>query len=143
MKNKAMKSVVAVAVVVGLFMLGACGGGGSEGEGGGSTTATTGGKYAGTYSGTWVATAGGTDTGTFTMTVDSNGVISGSERNNADGTTATGSGTVDATGKTQALFGTTSNGSNFSGTVDANGQVSGTWSQPSTGSSGTFIGQRQ
>jgi hypothetical protein len=100
---------------------------------------TTAASFAGSYTGTY----GGAETGTFNVTINSAGVVTGSNFSQTYNQTFSVSGQVAANGSV-ALTATGSAGSaRFSGAINAAGVVSGTWTYaaPLIGT-GTFTGRR-
>jgi hypothetical protein len=95
------------------------------------------GIFAGTYSGTF----SGNDSGTWTVTVDSEGNVTGSGVSTVYGINFDiNVGTVTSSGEVTFVAGTVTIGATFSGTVSSTGEVSGTWVNEFYEYSGTFSG---
>jgi hypothetical protein len=94
------------------------------------------------YAGTYIGTFTGDDWGTWTVTIDSQGNISGSYYSQQFYHTVSISGSVDSYGNLTMATGGTSTGADFVGTVDSLGNVQGTWDNPYDDYSGTFSGSK-
>ena len=93
----------------------------------------------GTYSGTY----SGTDSGSWTITIATNGAISGTGSSNS-GAPLIFTGSIQTSGTVSATTsGGVSSGSTWSGTIDiTSGDVTGTWVLASIGQSGTYTGHK-
>jgi len=94
--------------------------------------------------GTYAGTFAGSDTGTWTITIATNGTISGTG-SSATGASLVFSGSIVTSGSiTASSSGGSSSGSTWSGTINiATGGVSGNWSLSGTGLTGTYTGSKK
>lgn len=92
------------------------------------------------FAGSWDGTYTGDDNGIFSVTISSNGSISGNGYSNnwEEGFSLNGS--VNADGSFNA--GNTSTGASFTGTI-VGSNLTGNWNNPATNESGTFTGSKQ
>ncbi len=126
---------LAVALLVGLALLGFTGCGGSSGGGG-----SGGGAFAGNYTGTF----NGSDQGTVVFTVDGNGIVAGVAHSTMEDADYVVSGDVNEAGELSAgLYGGGVYTGTYVGTIDAGGAVRGTWRSEDGSESGTFAAQKQ
>lgn len=95
-------------------------------------------SFAGKYSGTF----SGGDYGTFSITVNSQGNISGTSYSEKFNDTYHTSGTVDSSGNIDMAAGINDAGTIFTGTIDSSGTVQGTWNNSFYGLSGSFTGKK-
>lgn len=124
MRKGLVKNIVLFSVVLGLFLMGGCGGGGGNSSAGGSASDSGSGDITGTWAGTYTATSsGGTQNVTLTFTmVQSGSTISGTYTNSLGGS-GTLSGSVSGS---QVSFSWRQNGgcqSHGSGTGTVNGNT--------------------
>jgi hypothetical protein len=97
-------------------------------------------NYAGVYSGSYA----GAETGTFSVTIASNGTVSGQGFSNTYSFNFNVAGSIAAGGAISLNATGFAGSSAFSGTVNAQtGQVTGTWNYSGTTTGGTFSGQKQ
>lgn len=92
------------------------------------------GKYTGTFS--------GGDYGTFTLTIDSQGDISGTAYSEKYEDAYSVSGEISSDGEMNMTAGSADTGATFKGSIDSSGTISGTWKNSYYGISGTFSGSK-
>ena len=91
----------------------------------------------------WSGTFEGDDSGTWTMTISSNGTLTGELLStNVPGIAFQGTGTVTANGQINADIMVSTSTSVMTGTINSN-TTSGTWSNASSGISGTWQGKKE
>jgi hypothetical protein len=97
----------------------------------------------GSFEGSYTGTYGGAETGTFNVTVNSAGVVSGSNFSQTYNQTFAVSGVIGANGSVALTASGSAGSARFTGSINAAGVVSGTWVYATglTGS-GVFQGQR-
>lgn len=93
--------------------------------------------FAGTWTASFVGTSGPADNGTCTVTIDTQGVGSGSCRSIPYNQTIAVAGNVQSSGSA-LITGVTNTGATFSGTFARSGAATGTWGNTLVGSSGTW-----
>lgn len=93
----------------------------------------------GTYSGTY----SGTDSGSWTITIATNGTISGSGSSDSGGSFTIGGSIVTSGTLSATSSGGVSTGTSWSGLIDiTNGNISGSWVLASISQSGTYTGHK-
>jgi len=95
---------------------------------------------AGIY-GNFTGTFGGADQGSFAVTVDANGIVSGTGMSRATGQFGI-SGQVDAAGNLSLVTQGTAGGATFNGRINPNGNINGLWRFMNGANGGTFGGRR-
>jgi hypothetical protein len=95
-------------------------------------------EFAGQYTGTF----SGDDYGTFSVTVDSQGNISGTAWSNRYEEQYSISGTISSSGQIYMVAGNVDTGATFQGSADSSGNMQGTWEDPYYGNSGVFSGTK-
>lgn len=130
-KSKIASVVMKLAIIVCVFILAGCGGGGGD-ESQGEFS-----KYSGSYSGEYT----GIDSGIWNITVTSAGVVTGWTYSRANEITETISGFFTSTDDFYAAVGTGSAGVSYTGTMDTGGIVTGVWKNANY-QTGPFSGKK-